>query len=148
VKNGHIAAIIQWTLGLCRGSGGPDYLRGLASEQVGPALARGALAVSRAHPLTARGWASAEDLADYETAWAPPGVLFDAINPPRTPSGRPVRRTRAVRGLHETLALVASSQVVHPIVAGLPLAQRSGITLLPPRRPPPADALPDLVHRP
>jgi hypothetical protein len=29
-----------------------------------------------------------------------------------------------VGGLHETLALVASGQVVHPPVAGLPLAQR------------------------
>jgi DNA-binding transcriptional LysR family regulator len=106
--------------------GEPDLTAGPAIEH----RAR-ALAVSRDHPLTARGWASAEDLADYETAWAPLGVLFDAINPPRTPSGRPVRRTRAVRGLHETLALVASGQVVHPTVAGLPLAQRSDISLLP-----------------
>jgi DNA-binding transcriptional LysR family regulator len=102
----------------------------------GPAIEHRArvLAVSRDHPLTARGSASAEDLADYETAWVPPGALYDvydAIIPPRTPSGRPVRRTRAVGGLHESLALVASGQIVHPTVAGLPLAQRSDITLLP-----------------
>jgi DNA-binding transcriptional LysR family regulator len=106
--------------------GEPDLTVGAAIEH----RAR-ALAVSRDHPLTVRGWASAEDLADYETAWAPLGVLFDAINPPRTPSGRPVRRTRAVGGLHETLALVASGQIVHPTVVGLPLAQRSDIVLLP-----------------
>jgi DNA-binding transcriptional LysR family regulator len=104
----------------------PDLTIGAAIEH----RAR-ALAVSRDHPLADRGQASAEDLADYETAWAPLGVLLDAINPPRTPSGRPVRRTRAVGGLHETLALVASGQVVHPTVAGLPLAQRSDIVLLP-----------------
>jgi DNA-binding transcriptional LysR family regulator len=111
----------------------PDLTAGPAIEH----RAR-ALAVSRDHPLARRGTASAEDLADYETAWARPGALyddivplFDAILPPRTPSGRAVRRTRAVGGLHETLALVASGQVVHPTVAGLPLAQRSDITLLP-----------------
>jgi DNA-binding transcriptional LysR family regulator len=100
---------------------------------VGPAIEHRArvLAVSRDHPLTARGSVSAEDLADYETACAPLGALYDAIVPPCTPSGRPVRRTRAVGGLYETLALVASGQVVHPTVAGLPLAQRSDITLLP-----------------
>jgi len=90
-----------------------------------------ALAVSRDHPLAARGAAGAEDLADYETVIPPAGALYDALIPPRTPSGRPVRRTRAVPGLHETLALVASGQVVHPTVAGLPLAQRGDIALLP-----------------
>jgi DNA-binding transcriptional LysR family regulator len=111
----------------------PDLTAGPAIEH----RAR-ALAVSRDHPLAVRGSASAEDLADYETALAPPGALYDAIVPlfdtivpPRTPSGRPVRRTRVVGGLHETLALVASGQIVHPTVAGLPLAQRSDITLLP-----------------
>jgi len=33
--------------------------------------------------------------------------------------------------LHETLALAASGQIVHPTVADLPLAQRGDITLLP-----------------
>ncbi len=90
-----------------------------------------ALAVSRDHPLAGRGSVSADEMADYEMPWASPGALFDAIVPPRTPSGRPVRRTRVVVGLHETLALVASGQIVHPTVVGLPLAQRSDITLIP-----------------
>ena len=90
-----------------------------------------ALAVSRDHPLAGRGSVSADEMADYEMPWASPGALFDAIVPPRTPSGRPVRRTRVVVGLHETLALVASGQIVHPTVAGFPLAQRSDITLIP-----------------
>jgi DNA-binding transcriptional LysR family regulator len=104
----------------------PDLTAGPAIEH----RAR-ALAVSRDHPLAARGSASAEDLADYETAWAPLGALYDAIVPPRTPSGRLVRRTRVVGGLHETLALAARGEIVHPTVAGLPLAQRSDIVLLP-----------------
>ncbi len=90
-----------------------------------------ALAVSRDHPLARRGSASAEDLADYETASAPPSALFDAIVPPRTPSGKPLRRNRIVGGLHETLALAASGQIVHPTVVGLPLAQRGDIALIP-----------------
>ena len=104
----------------------PDLTAGPAIEH----RAR-ALAVSRDHPLAGRGSASAEDLADYETASAPPSALFDTIVPPRTPSGRPLRRTRAVGGLHETLALVASGEIVHPTVAGLPLAQRGDIALIP-----------------
>jgi DNA-binding transcriptional LysR family regulator len=104
----------------------PDLTTGPAIEH----RAR-ALAVSRDHPLTARRSASVEDLADYETVTPPPGAFYDALIPPNTPSGRPVGRTRAVGGLHETLALVASGQIVHPTVAGLPLAQRSDIALLP-----------------
>jgi DNA-binding transcriptional LysR family regulator len=99
----------------------------------GPAIEYRArvLAVSRDHPLVARGSANAEDLADYETVIPPPGALYDALIPSHTPSGRPVRRIHAVPGLHETLALVASGQIVHPTVADLPLAQRSDIVLLP-----------------
>ena len=104
----------------------PDLTAGPAIES----RAR-ALAVSRDHPLAAPGLASAEDMASYETVIPPPGAVYDALVPPRTPSGRPVRRSHAVPGLHETLALVASGQIVHPTVAGLPLAQRSDITLLP-----------------
>jgi DNA-binding transcriptional LysR family regulator len=104
----------------------PDLTAGPAIE----CRAR-ALAVSRDHPLVAHGLSSAEDLADYETVIPPPGAVYDALIPPRTPSGQPVRRTHAVPGLHETLALVASGQVVHPTVARLPLAQRSDIALLP-----------------
>jgi DNA-binding transcriptional LysR family regulator len=99
----------------------------------GPAIEYRArvLAVSRDHPLASRGSVTAEDMADYETASAPPVPVFDAVIPPRTPSGRPLRRTRVVAGFHEVLALVASGEIVHPTAAGLPLAQRSDIALLP-----------------
>lgn len=121
LRRGDIGVLVSWLT-----ADEPGLATGPAIES----RAR-ALAVSRDHPLAARGAATAEDLADYETVIPPAGALYDALIPPRTPSGRPVRRTRAVHGLHETLALVASGQVVHPTVAGLPLAQRSDIALLP-----------------
>lgn len=109
---------------------------------VGPAIEHRAraLTVSCDHPLTARGSATAEDLADYDSACARlddmaarafPGTLHDAILPPRTPSGRPVRRTRPVGSLQEIFELVASGQIIHPTAAGLALAQRRDIVLLP-----------------
>lgn len=108
----------------------------------GPAIEHRArvLAVSRDHPLTVRGSVTAEDLADYESACAHPddpaarafpGALSDAILPPRTPAGRPVRRTRPVGSLQEIFELVASGQIIHPTAAGLALAQRGDIVLLP-----------------
>jgi DNA-binding transcriptional LysR family regulator len=93
-----------------------------------------ALAVSRGHPLAARPPASAESLADFETARIPPSVpraLYDVLVPPRTPAGRPTRRTHEVQGLNHTLALVASGRIVHPTVTSLPLAQRADIVLIP-----------------
>jgi DNA-binding transcriptional LysR family regulator len=92
-----------------------------------------ALAVATGHPLASSRQVSAEDLADLEMARAAslPGALYDALLPPRTPSGRPTRRTQQVHGLHHTLALVASGQIVHPTVASLPLAHRADITLIP-----------------
>ena len=60
-----------------------------------------------------------------------PRALYDALLPPRTPSGRPTRRSHDVQGLHQTFALVASGQIIHPTVASLPLAQRADIVLIP-----------------
>ena len=101
----------------------------------GPSIDRQqrALAVASGHPLARQASVSAEVLGDYETVRPPlqPRALYDAIIPPVTPSGRPVCRVRPVRGLHETLALVAAGRVVHPTVASLPLARRSDITLVP-----------------
>ncbi len=92
------------------------------------------LAVAAGHSLAAGPPVTAEDLADLEMAWVPPSLpsaLYDALIPPRTPSGRPIRRTHQVEGLHHTLALVASGRMVHLTVASLPLAQRADITLIP-----------------
>jgi len=53
------------------------------------------LAVARADPLAARASVSLEDLADREVAQMTPPfppALYDAILPPRAPSGREIRR--------------------------------------------------------
>jgi DNA-binding transcriptional LysR family regulator len=92
------------------------------------------LAVARADPLAARPSVSLEDLADREVALMTPPfppALYDAIIPPRTPSGRVIRRTQPVRGIHELVALVARGQIVHPTASGLPMFGRPDIALVP-----------------
>src|SRR6266540_2033115 len=63
---------------------------------VGPVLSREprVLAVAGDHPLAKRMSVSVEDLADYVLQYssALPREMIDAFVPPRTPSGRPIRR--------------------------------------------------------
>ncbi|MBV9384355.1 MAG: LysR family transcriptional regulator [Streptosporangiaceae bacterium] len=92
------------------------------------------LAVASGDPLAARPSVSAEDLADREVALMTPPfppALYDAIIPPRTPSGRPIRRTQPVHGIHELVALVARGQIVHPTASGIPMLVRDDIVLVP-----------------
>jgi hypothetical protein len=71
------------------------------STTVGPSAARyreRVLAVGPTHPLAKRRVVDAEELADYTNTGftqSLPLALFDAIMPPNTPSGRPVRRCRS-----------------------------------------------------
>lgn len=47
---------------------------------------------------------SVEELADEEVASFPsttPAAVYDLVVPPRTPSGRPIRRTQPVQTIHE-----------------------------------------------
>ena len=60
-----------------------------------------------------------------------PAALYDAIIPPRTPSGRAIGRTQPVRGIHELVALVARGRIVHPTAAGIPMFSRDDIALVP-----------------
>ena len=92
------------------------------------------LAVASADPLAGRGSVSAEDLADREVALMVPPfppALYDAIIPPRTPSGRDIRRTQQVHSIHELVALVAQGKIVHPTAAGIPMFSRDDIALVP-----------------
>jgi DNA-binding transcriptional LysR family regulator len=92
------------------------------------------LAVSIHDPLAARPSVSVEDLADRETGLMTPPfppALYDAMIPRFTPSGRPIRRTRTVHGIHELVAAVARGDIVHPTVLGIPMFVRGDITLLP-----------------
>jgi DNA-binding transcriptional LysR family regulator len=102
----------------------------------GPAIAYQdrVLAVARTDPLAARPSVSVEDLAGRDVALMIPGfprALYDAIIPPRTPSGRDIPRTQPVRSIHELVSLVARGRIVHPTAAGIPMLGRDDITLVP-----------------
>ncbi len=89
----------------------------------GPILAREprVLAVARDHPLAARASVSLEDIGEYRVAALneiAPKQLADAYVPPKTPSGRPIKRVRApVRDFSDLVVLVARGRIVQPTVA-------------------------------
>jgi DNA-binding transcriptional LysR family regulator len=92
------------------------------------------LAVASTDPLAARRSVSLEDLADRDVALMTPPfppALYDAIIPPATASGRPIRRAQSVRGIHELVAMVAQGRIVHPTAVGIPMFGRDDITLVP-----------------
>jgi DNA-binding transcriptional LysR family regulator len=92
------------------------------------------LAVASTDPLAARQSVSLEDLADRDVALMTPPfppALYDAIIPPRTPSGRVIHRSQPVRSIHELVALVARGQIIHPTAAGIPMFARDDICLVP-----------------
>ena len=60
-----------------------------------------------------------------------PPALYDAIFPPRAPSGREIRRGQPVRSIHELVSLVARGQIVHPTASGIPMFTRDDIALVP-----------------
>ena len=73
----------------------PDLAAGAAFAHY-----RRALAVAPAHRLAGRPSVLLEDLADEETALLPrsvPPAVYDLLVPPRTPSGRAIRRTHPCR---------------------------------------------------
>ena len=72
------------------------------------------LAVARADPLADR------EVAQMTPSFPP--ALYDAIFPPRAPSGREIRRGPAVRSIHELVSLVARGQIVHPTANGIPMS--------------------------
>lgn len=77
------------------------------------------LAVARGHRLAGRMSVSLEDLVDEEFFDPPPSFpveLADAVIPPNTPSGRPLRRTFH-GSTYELWAAVARGRIVHPITA-------------------------------
>jgi DNA-binding transcriptional LysR family regulator len=93
-----------------------------------------ALAVAPAHRLAGRRTVSVDDLADEEVALPPPTVppaVYDLIVPPRTPSGRPIRRTQPVQTINEIMSLVARGHIVHPTSSAVPIFGRDDIVLVP-----------------
>jgi DNA-binding transcriptional LysR family regulator len=93
-----------------------------------------ALAVAATHRLVGQDTVSIEDLADEEVALLPPTTppaVYDLIVPPRTPSGRPIRRTQPVQTIHEILSLVARGRIVHPTSSTVPIFNRNDVALIP-----------------
>jgi DNA-binding transcriptional LysR family regulator len=104
---------------------------------VGPVLERPerVLAVGSGHHLASRDSVSIEDLAGESVNRTPkryPRALEDAIHPPVTPSGRPIRRTHEIASVAEIASLIARGEVVAPTMRGLrPWMGRDGIVLVP-----------------
>jgi DNA-binding transcriptional LysR family regulator len=88
-----------------------------ADLTVGPELSSEPLVLMAAadHPLARRDSVVLEDLGDWtmpRTTSAVPDYWTAVLAPPRTPSGRPIRRGPTVSTLEETMAVVASGDVV------------------------------------
>lgn len=78
-----------------------------------------ALAVPIGHPFAKRESVSVEDLARdtvIDVTGPAPDYWWDFHVPPVTPSGKPIRRWRAVATFQELLALVATAQGISPVV--------------------------------
>ncbi len=112
----------------------------LPDIEVGPVILREprVLAVANDHPLATHDSVSFEVVADYAVADVKglPDGMRDAVSPPTTPSGRPIRRGVTVRSVPEVLAAVARGDIVHPTAASLrDYVNHPGVTFVaPPRR--------------
>jgi hypothetical protein len=83
---------------------------------------------------------SVEDLGDeevHENAPAFPAEVYDAIVPPFTPSGRPIRRTYPWKDDEDVITAVARGLIVHPGSAGIALLTRPDLVHVPIRDLPP-----------
>jgi len=58
-------------------------------------------------------------------------AVYDLLVPPRTPSGRPIRRTQPVQTINEILSLVARGRIVHPTSSTVPIFNRDDVVLIP-----------------
>ncbi|MGW1836509.1 substrate-binding domain-containing protein [Streptomyces sp. BBFR2] len=100
-----------------------------------------AVVVSSGHPLAGRASVSVEELADYD-AFAPPGDfpadVWDDVVPPRTLSGRPIRRVRRVRTVPEMMRTVAAGDAIHISLISLADIAPPGIEVVPIHDLPPA----------
>ncbi|WP_208606434.1 LysR family transcriptional regulator [Streptomyces silaceus] len=107
------------------------------------------LAVPLGHPLAGRTSVSLEELAGetfFGVVNGAPGYWWDFHVPPRTPSGREIRRGQAVASFQELMTLVATGQGISPVVASVEkYYARPGVVFVPLRDVPSADVA--LIHR-
>jgi DNA-binding transcriptional LysR family regulator len=125
----------------CLRRGDVDMLVGwLAVDEpdltAGPAISLHdrALVVSRSHGLASRPSVLMDDLPGEQVALLPqtfPPALYDAILPPRTPSGRPIARTQPVQSIGEVVTHVADGRIVHITMTGVSVFSRDDVVLIP-----------------
>jgi DNA-binding transcriptional LysR family regulator len=124
LRRGDIDVLCNW-----RAVDEPDLTAGTAFAHY-----ERALAVAPTHRLASRRAVSVEDLADEEVALFPPTTppaVYDLLVPPRTPSGRPIRRTQPIQTINEILSLVARGRIVHPTSSTVPMFDRDDVVLIP-----------------
>lgn len=124
VRRGDVDVLVNWLA-----VDEPDLTAGPAIS-----LHSRLLVAARSHRLATRTSVLIEDLADEQVALVPPpfpAALYDAILPPRTPSGRPVARTQLVRSVNEIAAHVAHGRIVHVTMTGVPVFGRDDAVLIP-----------------
>jgi DNA-binding transcriptional LysR family regulator len=110
LRNGDLDLIVYWVP-----LDEPDLVEGpvLSTEER-------IVFVPRGHELASRGSVTLEDLGDYCVPELPatvPKAVVDAYFPPRTPSGRPIRRSGYAESPSRAMELVASGQLVYPTIA-------------------------------
>jgi DNA-binding transcriptional LysR family regulator len=124
LRRGDIDVLCNWLA-----VGEPDLTAGTAF-----AYYQRALAVAPSHRLASLATVSVEELAREQVALLPPSTpaaVYDLLIPPRTPSGRPIRRTQPVQTINEILSLVARGRIVHPTSSDVPIFDRGDIVLIP-----------------
>jgi DNA-binding transcriptional LysR family regulator len=124
LRRGDIDVLCNWLA-----AGEPDLTTGTAFAHY-----ERALAVAPSHRLARNSTVSVEDLAAEEVALFPsstPSGVYDLLVPPRTPSGRPIRRTQPVQTINEILSLVARGRIVHPTSSAVPIFDRDDVVLIP-----------------
>ncbi len=107
------------------------------------------LAMPLGHPLAGRTSVSLEEMAGetfFGVVNGAPAYWWDFHVPPRTPSGREIRRGQAVASFQELMTLVATGQGISPVVASVErYYSRPDVTFVPLRDVPPAEVA--LIHR-
>jgi DNA-binding transcriptional LysR family regulator len=109
---------------------------------IGPILRRDErlIGVATAHPLASRESVTLEDIAEFEThdgGGSQPAEKIDAWSPPKTPSGRPIRRRHLTNPtFSQIFALVAAGEIVHfassPLFLTYPGVTYRPVTDMPP----------------
>ncbi|MFI0909805.1 LysR substrate-binding domain-containing protein [Streptomyces abikoensis] len=100
-----------------------------------------ALIVGADHPLADRETVSIEEAAVYDAFRCPgdfPAYVWDEVVPPRTPSGRPIRRVHPMTTVEAMIDLLATTRAVHVSFQSLEASLPSHIKAVPVHDLPPA----------